>query len=206
MTKEISKGKKLILQEAGRLFIQYGYFEVSIRDIAKACNMTNAAIYYHFEDKEDLFFEVADYLMSEMMGNFAEIVKMDLTAKEKIKNMLMVFLNFSMNAETSFTRIMHDMRVLLKEKHLNDKGFMHSPTWGKVFQVMDVCFDEAEKNGEINSLKDPFKHSSLLMSLNRGMVTNLIHESDYLSKNEISIENLADMVINIYWHGVEVKK
>lgn len=205
MSEEISKGKKLILQEAGRLFIQNGYFEVSIRDIAKACDMTNAAIYYHFEDKEALFFEVIDYLMSELRGYFTEISKMDLIAKEKIKKMLMVFLNFSMNAETSFTRVMHDLRVLMKEKHGKDQGFVHSATLGKVFEAMDLCFEEAESKGEITSLQPPFKHSSLLMSLNRGMVTNLIHESDYLSNNDISIENLADMVINIYWHGVEVK-
>lgn len=204
MSEEISKGKKLILEEAGRLFMQNGYFEVSIRDIAKACNMTNAAIYYHFEDKEALFFEVFDFFMDSLKNYFEEILQMELPAKEKIKKMLMVFLNFSMNAETSFTRIMHDMRILMKEKNGKEHGFMFSPPGKNVFDAMESCFLEAEQNGEIRKLEEPFKHSSLMMALNRGMVTNLIHESDYLSNHEISIENLSDLVINIYWHGVEI--
>jgi AcrR family transcriptional regulator len=52
-------GKELILREAERLFGQHGYQGVSIRELAQACGMTNAALYYHFKDKEDLFFQMA---------------------------------------------------------------------------------------------------------------------------------------------------
>jgi len=50
-----SGGREVILETSARLFGQHGYKEVSIRDIAQACGMTNAALYYHFKNKEDLF-------------------------------------------------------------------------------------------------------------------------------------------------------
>ncbi|MBL8965634.1 MAG: TetR/AcrR family transcriptional regulator, partial [Spirochaetaceae bacterium] len=41
-----------ILEAAGRLFAERGYYEVGVGDIAEAAGMGRASIYYHFEDKE----------------------------------------------------------------------------------------------------------------------------------------------------------
>jgi AcrR family transcriptional regulator len=51
-------GKTLILEQAQRLFSVHGYHGVSIRDIAQACDLSNAALYYHFGSKQNLYFEV----------------------------------------------------------------------------------------------------------------------------------------------------
>jgi hypothetical protein len=48
-------GRDAILDTSTKLFSQHGYKEVSIRDIAQACGMTNAALYYHFKNKEICF-------------------------------------------------------------------------------------------------------------------------------------------------------
>ena len=50
-----SGGRDAILDTSATLFSEHGYKAVSIRDIAQACGMTNAALYYHFKNKEDLF-------------------------------------------------------------------------------------------------------------------------------------------------------
>ena len=50
--------RESILDTAARLFSQKGYSGVSIRDIAQACRLTNAALYYHFKNKEDLYLAV----------------------------------------------------------------------------------------------------------------------------------------------------
>lgn len=50
-----SGGRETILETSAKLFSRQGYKEVSIRDIAQACGLTNAALYYHFKNKEDLF-------------------------------------------------------------------------------------------------------------------------------------------------------
>ncbi|GAB4515206.1 MAG: hypothetical protein Kow0047_27140 [Anaerolineae bacterium] len=57
-TTETLEGRELILSHAERLFGERGYKGVSIRELAQACGMTNAALYYHFASKEDLFYEM----------------------------------------------------------------------------------------------------------------------------------------------------
>ena len=46
-----------ICREAARLFAQNGVDAVSMRDVADACGITAAALYYHFASKEELYEE-----------------------------------------------------------------------------------------------------------------------------------------------------
>ncbi len=50
--KKSSETRGKILEAAGTLFAERGYYEVGIGDIAEAAGMGRASIYYHFDDKE----------------------------------------------------------------------------------------------------------------------------------------------------------
>ncbi|NPV55792.1 MAG: TetR/AcrR family transcriptional regulator [Anaerolineae bacterium] len=47
-----------ILHAAVRLFAARGYHGVSMREIADACGISKAALYYHFQDKQALFLDI----------------------------------------------------------------------------------------------------------------------------------------------------
>ena len=47
--------RKQILDASLRLFSDKGFARTSVRDIAQAAGITDAAIYYHFDSKRDLF-------------------------------------------------------------------------------------------------------------------------------------------------------
>jgi AcrR family transcriptional regulator len=54
----MDKGKpasEAILEVAGRLFVEKGYANVSIRDVCREANTTPPMIYYYFKDKRRLF-------------------------------------------------------------------------------------------------------------------------------------------------------
>ena len=55
-----SSGRQRILDEAARLFLERGYAEASLRDIAEAVGVRAATIYHHFESKDALLGEVLD--------------------------------------------------------------------------------------------------------------------------------------------------
>lgn len=55
--------KQLILQEAKKLFGQYGYLGFTLKQLAQACDMTSPALYYFFDHKAGLF---RDCLLAEM--------------------------------------------------------------------------------------------------------------------------------------------
>ena len=47
--------KKLILEQAYRLFGKSGYSKTSVDDIAVKCGLTRGALYHHFNGKKELF-------------------------------------------------------------------------------------------------------------------------------------------------------
>ncbi len=80
-----SGGRERVLHEARRFFLERGYSEVSMQQIADAVGMTKAALYYHFRDKDDLFAQVVVREMSRQReiierqidrgGSFTELVE-----------------------------------------------------------------------------------------------------------------------------------
>jgi len=47
--------KDLVLETATKLFIKEGYKNISMDDVAKACNVTKATIYYYYPTKGELY-------------------------------------------------------------------------------------------------------------------------------------------------------
>lgn len=55
------KTREEILELSAPLFAQNGYDGVSMRDVAAAVGLTQAALYYHFADKDQLYLDAVAY-------------------------------------------------------------------------------------------------------------------------------------------------
>ena len=51
-----------LLSASAELFAEHGFAGVSMRDIARATDITQAAIYHHFTNKEELYFAALEHL------------------------------------------------------------------------------------------------------------------------------------------------
>ena len=54
--------RQAIVEAARPLFAQNGFRGTSVRDIARAANVSEALLYKHFASKQDLYEEVMDYV------------------------------------------------------------------------------------------------------------------------------------------------
>jgi AcrR family transcriptional regulator len=77
--------RQQILSTATRLFIQYGYHGLSMRQISEALNVSKAALYYHFKDKEELYLAVLETYLDEMKLALDQILAESTSSKEKIR-------------------------------------------------------------------------------------------------------------------------
>lgn len=62
-----------ILETAKELFLTNGYKNTSTRDIAKAANITQPALYYHFSNKELLFIEINKQIGTQLKNEIEQI-------------------------------------------------------------------------------------------------------------------------------------
>ena len=57
-----------ITLEASKLFARYGFEGVTMRDVADACGITMATLYYHFNSKGELHDEITQCRFEEFIG------------------------------------------------------------------------------------------------------------------------------------------
>ncbi|MGK5551567.1 TetR/AcrR family transcriptional regulator [Actinomadura kijaniata] len=71
MTRRRSDTRERIRQTALELFLERGYDQTSLREIAERLGVTKAALYYHFKTKEELVASLGEGVD----GNLAELVE-----------------------------------------------------------------------------------------------------------------------------------
>lgn len=79
-----------ILEKTAPLFASEGYAATSMRDLAKACGITPAALYHHFTDKEQLYREVLEYTFRRRIERMGEALKEVTTFEDKVRRVMEV--------------------------------------------------------------------------------------------------------------------
>lgn len=88
--------KDLIIDTAERLFAQFGYLGVSMIDIADSLGITKAALYYHFDSKEDLYLKVLENAFSEFSDTIKKISDENLAIQKKFCKTITTYIDFSL--------------------------------------------------------------------------------------------------------------
>ena len=106
--------RKQILDASLRLFSEKGYARTSVRDIARGAGITDAAIYYHFSSKRDLF----EALFEErgITSALNDLENMTIT-EQSLKETLIAI---AMAAQDILQRNKDFMKVLLSEAMSED--------------------------------------------------------------------------------------
>jgi AcrR family transcriptional regulator len=94
MSQAYTQGRDIILQKAGKLLSQRGYFGVSMQDIADASNIKKATLYYHFKSKDDLIEELLKKSVTELKEELRAVVLDRGNPADKIFHLVKTILDF----------------------------------------------------------------------------------------------------------------
>jgi len=83
--KEQERRKQEIYRIATQTLWQKGYDKTTIRDIARATDMTTAGLYYYFKSKEELLFQILDSHMNDMLDGIEKITGTETDSLDLIK-------------------------------------------------------------------------------------------------------------------------
>ncbi|GFO71775.1 TetR/AcrR family transcriptional regulator [Bathymodiolus japonicus methanotrophic gill symbiont] len=76
--------KENILKTAVTLFSRQGFDGVSMRKLAKSANMSTAAVYHHFPNKQALYLQAMHFAFAKQQQAFDQVWQADLEADEKL--------------------------------------------------------------------------------------------------------------------------
>lgn len=98
--------KEEILIVSARLFAQKGYAAVSMRELASETNMTPAALYHHYTDKEALYYAVLLYVFEDKATAITDLAKGGDNLETKL-NTLILWLIKLFSRDEIFSRLLH---------------------------------------------------------------------------------------------------
>jgi AcrR family transcriptional regulator len=140
--------RQLILDKSLDLFIHQGFAGTSVRDIAKACDISPALLFHYFENKDDILVELLRFAFSGV-SSAGEMLLGDMKPLEKFENITdMIFRSFKDTTQSApMFLLVHQVMVF---DSMPDKAKQIVSNDEYYFRTVDVIL-EGQKNGEIRT-------------------------------------------------------
>ncbi len=187
-----SGGREAILETSAKLFSQQGYKEVSIRDIAQACGMTNAALYYHFKNKEDLFLAMLQRNHEQTIASLQAAAAGPGDLRSDLVQLAMRYSAITCERRQSFQTLWRDMKQL--EDVRGQRLF--SEMRQQLLQPLVQRLAAAQAAGEIVS-GDVQLYAVLL----HGMIAALTHNGKVSKRSRIAPAEV-ETIVDLFLHGL----
>src|SRR6056297_2959007 len=80
---EVSDRQLEIIQSAGQILTESGVHGLTIKNLAKAMNFSESAIYRHFTSKEEIIIGMLEYLADSMDARYSTAIATEQTPETK---------------------------------------------------------------------------------------------------------------------------
>lgn len=184
-------GREQILAAARELFLEHSFAEVSMQQIADAVGMTKAALYYHFEDKVDLF---ANVVLAEMRTGIQGIEDAIAAGGSREEILLRVANRLYEFSRPRAIRMMEEFGKIVPESQ-------HEAVHLKFLQMQEMalrCFSAPTADGTEWDIP-PDLAAMIFIHLAGSLIPH--HPHPYPALPE-SAETRAKLLVHLFLHGM----
>ncbi|AIS61214.1 TetR/AcrR family transcriptional regulator [Listeria ivanovii] len=140
---ELAITRRKILDTASDLFMEKGYRAVSTREIANRVNITQPALYHHFEDKEALYIEVVRELTQQIQIEMQPLLESTKSREEQLRDMLIMLIE---KHPTNILLMIHDILNEMKPEN----QYLLYKLWQQTYLIpFQKFFQKQEATGEL---------------------------------------------------------
>jgi len=193
MNKKTSK-KEMIVAIAGENFSKYGYEATSLEAIAKECDISKPAIYYHFKDKADLYEAVLLKRFSELSRSIEQNTILE-NPEENLTVYIQTFGNYLI--ETPCFSAIFAREIANDAKSMPDSCVIEL---SKTLQSLTSILESGKKKG-IFECENPFMIQMMVVTtLTSYISTKMLRKRVFnvLGENDKAIDpNIEDVIENL---------
>jgi AcrR family transcriptional regulator len=193
--KEKEDKKTLILDAARRIFLEKGYAQTSIRNIAEQIDHSPGTIYLYFKDKDDIFHTLHEEGFSRMLQKMQPLQFVS-DPFERLKALGRVYLDFAKNNK-DFYDLMFVMQSPLKHEAEHEKWQMGHRTLEALKDIIRQCQEAGHFKG-----KDVSYLSFVIWSGVHGMATLYCHDR-CMAYEDLNPEDLVDIGFKYFLEMLE---
>jgi len=185
-------GRQRILEQAQHLFSLHGYHGASIRGIAQACGLSNASLYYHFGNKQNLYFEVLKEYIAEVAQQLREAGAAEGSCRERLTRMADAYAQIVVESQSTIQNLLRDLTQFDREeiRHLLPDARR------RIQSTIATVLKEGIAAGEVKPV-DAYRVGVLLL----GMISSLTARRMYGEVVETLAEDM-NLVISTLFEGI----
>ncbi len=187
--KEKERRRAAVYKTATKILCNMGYEKASIRSIAEAMGITKAGLYYYFESKEELLYQILDSYMNDLLAGIREIRERVSDPLAFLKECIRFQVNLYCQDPYRSKLIIHDENCL--------SGRYYGDLKEKQRSYLSFWKEGLEKYCKQNGLETP--HLSVDVHFLVGMC-NWTYQW-YNTKGEVNPEALAERIFHIFFYG-----
>ncbi len=186
--------RRCILEAAQRHFAAHGYHGASIRDIVQACGVSNAALYYHFGSKQNLYFEVLGEYVAAVVGQLQKADTGDGTCRSRLTRVALAYARIILESQNVLQTLLRD----LAQFEQSDIARLVPDLSRQIPAVIAAILEDGITAGQVRPL-----HSRRTGILMMGMV-NAIAVRRLYAQVEPTLEQDVEMVVDLLFEGIAV--
>jgi AcrR family transcriptional regulator len=179
-----------ILQAAARLFLEKGFHGVGMREIALESGASKALLYYHFQNKAELFYEILRDNVSRVGELAIQAQNQYPTAREQIGAVFSVIASWPIEQRAMIYLAKQEARHLQEEIRFRFMRQYHDLFIGQVQAILR----EGMKRAELRRIDDGLAVQMLL-----GMLSPVL-SSDWSKSDKISTS--LETILDVYFNGI----
>lgn len=191
---KISSRQEEIIAQAAKLFREKGYIATSIRDISESLEMTSAALYYHFKNKEEILLAIMHLALTNLIEGVEAAVSEQEDVWEKLRAAIRTHMRGSLDYQDFAYVLLKDLRHLSPE--WRDEVIAKRDAYDRYW---DRLLLEAREKGVIAEGID----LEMFRLLAFGAINLAI--SWYKPEGRYSPEEIADMFLDYLGDGVKTR-
>lgn len=195
MTKHLSPDERTrqIIEAARTCFLDKGYFDTKMDDIARAASLSKGGVYFHFDSKRDIF----RALVSSDYQSISSVLTQALTNEGTIRERM---LSLSKSFFTAFSQGKRArMMVIVSEMSMRDEEVRKEMLLASHSYVEQTCnlLNEGIKQGALRSDIDVEAVAFLLKTVVDGFQANA------MVGHVIDIDRFSEVAISLVLDGIE---
>lgn len=186
--------RECLLTAAQQLFAAHGYHGASIREIVRACGVSNAALYYHFGNKQGLYSEVLRKYIAAVVQRLQEADEKGRSCRSRLSQVALAQAAIILESENLLQTLLRDAAQFDPE----DIAKLLPELSSQIPAVIATILEDGIAAGELQAV--PTHRTGILLM---GMVNAMTVRRLYEEVNS-TLQEDTDLVMDILFEGIGV--
>lgn len=182
--------RREILDACAPLFLEKGFHETSMREIAETAGVGKSTLYDYFQSKEEILIFYFEDSLLEITNKAREIMAMDLEVAEKLKRIMQMHLGYLVQNRNIF------LKLSFEAQRLSAAGQQQIQTERHAYQdMLRGLIEEGTRLGEFRAVNPLFAARSVFSLLSLAVFT---------SRPTGTPEQMLEEAMTIFFKGIQL--